>query len=75
MYQRAFDLAPFQITLIFAIYIVALLFTLLTLGRLSNHLGRKPVIAGALMGNLAALVLFLKSESYESLLVARFVQG
>ncbi|WP_045387081.1 MFS transporter [Falsirhodobacter sp. alg1] len=75
VYQRAFDLAPFQITLIFAIYIVALLFTLLTLGRLSNHLGRKPVIAGALMGNLAALVLFLTSESYESLLVARFVQG
>lgn len=74
-YQQAFGLVPFQITVIFAIYVVFLLATLLTAGRLSNHLGRKPVIAGALVLNLIAAALFLHAASYEGLLLARAVQG
>ncbi|MDB6453825.1 MFS transporter [Falsirhodobacter sp. 20TX0035] len=75
LYQQKFGLVPFQITLIFAIYVVTLLVALLTGGRLSNHLGRKPVIAGALILNIVALVLFLQAGSYEGLLLARAMQG
>ncbi|WP_435166581.1 MFS transporter [Falsirhodobacter sp. 1013] len=74
-YQQQFALVPFQITLIFAIYVVTLLLALLTGGRLSNHLGRKPVIAGALILNIVALLLFLQAGSYEGLLLARAMQG
>ncbi|QUS35784.1 MFS transporter [Falsirhodobacter algicola] len=75
LYQRVYGLVPFQVTALFAIYVVALLIALLTAGRLSNHLGRKPVIAGALLLNLAALAIFLAADSYQGLLLARVVQG
>lgn len=75
LYQHDFSLAPFQITLIFAIYVVTLLLALLTCGRLSDHIGRKPVIGAALVLNVIALVMFARAGSYEGLLMARAMQG
>lgn len=62
-------------TAIFAIYVLALLAALLTLGRLSDVVGRRPVLAAALVVEAAAMAIFLGADGVGALLAARAVQG
>ncbi len=75
LYQQSMDLTPLLITVVFAIYSFSLLATLLTVGGLSDYLGRRPVILAALLLNIVALVLFATAESIGQLIVARAIQG
>lgn len=75
LFQSSYGLAAFDLTLIFGIYVVSLLVTLLCGGRLSDHLGRKPVIAMALVLNLIALAQFAYAGGLAALLTVRAVQG
>jgi MFS family permease len=76
IYQEALALSPVFVTLVFAVYAVALLKALLVAGSLSDHLGRRPVIAGALWLEAAAMGLFLLVGNGPGwLVVARIVQG
>lgn len=75
LFQASYGLAAFDLTLIFGIYVVFLLVTLLCGGRLSDHLGRKPVIALALVLNLIAIAQFAYAGGLAALLIARAVQG
>jgi MFS family permease len=45
-YQEAFDLTPFVLTIIFGAYVLSLLGA--TVGSLSDYIGRRPAILGAL---------------------------
>jgi MFS family permease len=49
VYQRLFGFSAITLTAVFAVYVVALLVTLLAGGRLSDHLGRRPVIIAGLI--------------------------
>src|ERR1700683_379750 len=42
IYQRMWGFSPITITIVFGVYAVAVLAALLTLGRLSDSIGRKP---------------------------------
>jgi len=75
VYQELLHLSPAMITFIFGSYAFALLATLLTLGGLSDYVGRKPLILIALLLNVAALVIFIVAESGPMLLAGRIVQG
>ncbi|MFH6783878.1 MULTISPECIES: MFS transporter [Methylobacterium] len=76
IYQETLALSPVFVTLVFAVYAVALLKALLVAGSLSDHLGRRPVIAGALLLEAAAMGLFLLVGNGAAwLIVARIVQG
>jgi MFS family permease len=75
VYQAEFDFSSGVLTLIFGIYAVALLLALLIVGELSDHIGRRPVLAGALVVQAAAMVLFLVADGVGWLLAARVVQG
>ncbi|MDR3373423.1 MAG: MFS transporter [Ancalomicrobiaceae bacterium] len=75
LYQEAFGLTAFEITLIFATYAVSIVASFLTLGRLSDHVGRRPMILAALLLNAAALLGFISATGVVSLIAARFVQG
>lgn len=75
IYQQDFGLEPVHVTVVFSIYVASLLVALLCGGRLSDHLGRKPVIAAALLLNLAAILCFIFADSLPDLLLARIVQG
>ena len=50
-YQSHFGLTPFMVTVIFAAYVLCLLLALLTVGSLSDYVGRRPAILGALAMN------------------------
>jgi MFS family permease len=74
-YQEHFGLTPFIITIIFAAYVFSLLFALLTVGSLSDYVGRRPAILAALAANIVAMVVFMTAGSAGALIVARAVQG
>lgn len=75
VYQELFHLSPAMITFVFGSYAFALLATLLTLGGLSDYVGRKPLIFIALLLNVAALTIFMLADSGPMLLAGRIVQG
>jgi len=68
-YQETFGLTPFILTIIFGAYVLGLLGALLTVGSLSDYIGRRPAILAALSLNVAAMVMFISANS------ARAVQG
>jgi MFS family permease len=75
VYQQEFGFSAGVLTAIFGIYAVALLVSLLVVGGLSDHVGRRPVLAVAFLLEAGAMVLFLAADSVGSLLAARVVQG
>jgi hypothetical protein len=75
MYQQSWNLSPAMLTFVFAIYSLSVLAALLTLGTLSDYVGRRPVIACALLSSAAAMVCLAHSRSGEALLWSRCLQG
>jgi MFS family permease len=47
LYQASMHLTPLWITIVFASYVASLLAALLTVGGLSDYVGRRPVILAA----------------------------
>src|SRR5260221_13134418 len=75
LYMAQWGLRPLTITVIFGIYALAVLLALLVAGRLSDHLGRRPVLLTAALAQAATMVLFATATSLAGLLFARVVQG
>ena len=74
-YRETLGLSPFAITFIFAVYAFTMIAAFLTVARLSDYLGRKPMIVLALGLNAVALLLFFVAASAATLILARAVQG
>jgi MFS family permease len=74
-YRETLGLTPFAITFIFAVYSFTMIATFLTIARLSDYVGRKPMIVLALGLNAVALLLFFVADSAGALVAARAVQG
>lgn len=75
LYQEGLHFSAGVLTLIFGIYAITLLVALLTVGSLSDHLGRKPVILAGLILNMLAMLLFINAHSVAWLIAARAMQG
>jgi MFS family permease len=75
VYQAEFGFSALTLTAIFAVYVLALLLSLLTVGRLSDFLGRRPVLAVALVVEAGAMGIFLDAHGVAALFAARVVQG
>lgn len=75
VYQQQWGFPASVLTVVFAIYVVGLLGSLLVVGALSDHLGRRPVLASAIALETVALVLFLLADNVVALSVARLLQG
>ena len=75
VYQDHLHFSAAMLTAIFGVYAVSLLAALLTVGSLSDYLGRKPVIFVALLLNSVAMLLFIHADSTACLLAARALQG
>jgi MFS family permease len=75
LYQDRLGFSDTVVTLFLGCYVAALVPSMLTLGQVSDRIGRKTVLLGAL-GTLAAAQLLLISEpDLTGLLVARAIQG
>ena len=75
VYQERFGFSSGVLTTIFGIYALALLLSLLVVGGLSDHVGRRPVLVTAFLLEAVSMVLFLASDGVGWLLAARVVQG
>jgi MFS family permease len=75
MYQRTLHFSAITLTIIFAVYALALLLTLLTVGGLSDFIGRRPVLALSLVVEAASMLVFMEAHSVAGLLTARVLQG
>ncbi|WP_196810876.1 MFS transporter [Arthrobacter sp. 35W] len=73
--QARFGFAPVTITMVFAVYAVALLALLLVGGSLSDHVGRRPVLSAG-FGLLAISVfLFWHADTAQAFIASRILQG
>ncbi|HEV7563826.1 MAG TPA: MFS transporter [Solirubrobacterales bacterium] len=75
VYQEEWGFSATTLTLVFSVYVFGLLGSLLVLGGLSDHIGRRPLAAAAVALEVVAMVLFLLAGSVEVLAAARVVQG
>ena len=75
IYQARWHFSPVTTTVVFAVYALAVLASLLTVGKLSDHVGRRPVLLVAIAVQIISLVLFIVATGVPTLLAARVVQG
>jgi MFS family permease len=62
-YQAAWDFSALTTTVVFGVYAITFLAALLTVGRLSDHIGRRPVLLAGIAGNVLALAIFVDAHS------------
>jgi predicted MFS family arabinose efflux permease len=74
-YAARWGFTPITTTVVFGVYAVAVLAALLTLGRLSDHVGRRPVLLAALAVQAGSLLVFTTATGVQGLLAARIIQG
>jgi len=75
VYQAAWGFSPVTVTVVFGIYALAVLATLLTFGSLSDHVGRRPVLIVATLTQALTMMIFASAHGLAALVVARVVQG
>ena len=75
LYQDRLGFSDTVVTLFLGCYVIALVPSMLSLGQLSDRVGRKGVLLGALATLAAAQVLLMSEPDLTGLLVARAVQG
>jgi MFS family permease len=75
LYQAEWHFSAMTLTVVFSAYALALLVALLTAGTLSDHLGRRPVLAGALLAEAVAMAAFATAPGVPALIAARILQG
>ena len=67
--------SPITLTAIYAVYAFGALAALLVTGRVSDHVGRRRVVALALMLQIAGMLCFIAAQGVEALFAGRIVQG
>jgi hypothetical protein len=75
IYQRQWGFSPIATTIVFGVYAVAVLAALLALGRLSDSVGRKPVLLAALGVQVLSMLVFATAGGVGELMAARVIQG
>ncbi|MFC1420517.1 MFS transporter [Streptacidiphilus cavernicola] len=75
VYQGEWGFSPITTTLVFGIYALAVLAALLTVGSLSDHIGRRPVLLTAIGLQAVAMVVLTTAGGVPELMLARVVQG
>ena len=75
VYAAKWGFSPITTTVIFGVYALAVLSALLTVGSLSDHVGRRPVLLAAIAIQALVMVVFITAGGMPQLLIARVIQG
>ncbi len=75
IYAKADGLTPITITIVFAVYAVGILLTLLGFGRISDSVGRLPVMVLGVALAAVGMVIPILSSQLPELLIARLSTG
>lgn len=74
-YAAKWHFSPITTTVVFGVYAIAVLLCLLVLGRLSDHVGRRPVLLAALALQITAATVLTAAGGVEALFLGRVLQG
>lgn len=74
-YQARWGFSDLTVTVIFGVYAVAVLASLLVFGSLSDHVGRRPLLLAGLGMQVPVMLLFAVAGNLDVLLAARVLQG
>ncbi|WP_396230303.1 MFS transporter [Dietzia sp. CH92] len=74
-YQQSWGVGGTTITVVYAVYALAVLVPLLFLGRLSDAIGRRPVVLAGLTLLAVSMGMLAAAPSVAWLVVARIIQG
>jgi len=75
IYEKQLGFGPLGVTVVFAAYVVGTLVPLVTLGDLSDHIGRRKVLAAGVACATVSTVLFLVATGIGLLIAARITSG
>lgn len=75
VYQEKWGFSAATLTLIFAVYVIGLVLALLMVGALSDHIGRRPVLIGAIALEAVSMIVFAAAGDIALLFLARILQG
>lgn len=75
LYMAKDGFSTFMVTIVFAVYAVGVMISLVLAGHVSDWIGRKKILIPAIGLELLAAVLFLTSTSLPVLLAARLITG
>lgn len=75
IYSRDLDLSPLLITVIYSVYAIGVLGALLVFGRVSDHVGRRPVLLAAAALCAVSAVLFATTEDLSLIFIGRILSG
>src|SRR6478736_3050160 len=73
--QAELGFTPVTTTVVFAVYAIALLATLLVVGSVSDHVGRRPAISVGFVILALSVVLFWHADAVTGFVAARVLQG
>jgi predicted MFS family arabinose efflux permease len=74
-YQAQWGFSDLTMTVIFGVYAVAVLVSLLVFGSLSDHVGRRPLLIAGLGSQVLVMLIFATASDLDVLLIARILQG
>ncbi|MEV6171631.1 MFS transporter [Streptomyces sp. NPDC051954] len=75
VFEQQWHFSAWVLTIAFAAYALGLLAALLVAGSLSDHIGRRPVLIGSLLVELAAMLMFVFAPNIGWVIAARTIQG
>jgi len=75
LYQRLWGFSALTLTAIYASYALGGLITLLVAGRLSDFVGRRPILRAGLAVDIAAMGVFILATDVEMLFLGRVLVG
>jgi MFS family permease len=75
LYERQMGFGPLGVTVVFAAYVIGTLLALVALGDLSDHIGRRSVMAIAVVCAAVSSGLFLGASDIGLLVAARIASG
>ncbi len=75
VFEQQWGFPAWVLTVAFASYALGLLAALLVAGSLSDHVGRRPVLIGSLVGELGAMLMFVFAADIGWVIAARTIQG
>ncbi len=75
IYQQLWGFSAATLTLVFAVYVAGLLVALLTVGSVSDHVGRRPVAVLSMLLLAVSMAVFIDAHGTPALFAARLLQG
>jgi DHA1 family tetracycline resistance protein-like MFS transporter len=75
IYAEHFGATPLQATLLVSVYALCQLFSAPLLGQISDHIGRKPMLALSQIGSLLGFLLMARASALWMVFAARIIDG